>query len=151
MVHTVLSRKLRCSYLGLGFEQQRGVRLASKLGEAPLQERQRNALSACFGVIHLGQQIPSGTGGVEHLGPKRINCGYDNRRRSGDLGGGRQDGDNVVPRGVALSEGLHSGGDLGTGSDGGIAIRGWVVCVIVIGIRDLLRLNLDYSGRARAA
>lgn len=57
----------------------------------------------------------------------------------------------MVSRGVALSEGLHGGGDLGTGSDGGIAIWGRVVSVIVVGIRDLLRLNLDYSGRAGAA
>lgn len=66
------------------------------------------------------------------------------------MGSGWQNGDNMVSRGVALGEGLHRGGDMSAGSDGGVAIRRWVVGVIVIGIRDFLRLNLDYSGRTRA-
>lgn len=41
----------------------------------------------------------------------------DGCRAGGDLRGGRQDGDDVLTRRVALRKGLHGGGDLGAGGD----------------------------------
>lgn len=48
---------------------------------------------------------------------------------------------------IALSEGLNGRGDVGTGGNGGTGVGGGGggMLVVVVGIGEFLRLDLDYS------
>jgi len=130
-------------HLGLGPQQEWGILLTGKVGEAPAAQGQRHALAPAFGLIQLGQQVPRGAGGGEDLRAQRVGRRQQHGGRGAHLGGGWQDGDDVVARGVALGEGLHGGGDLSAGGHAGVAVGGWVGGMVVVGIGQLLGLDLD--------